>query len=778
MLGRIWLVLRRVGPKVLMLAGIVQGALHWADAQLDVVGRLLGQAGGGFGWLLVAGLLAVGLVWEIRQREAGEVPAADEPAGPSLRVRQKLIDAVRAQWITGVLDRSLEMMAHVEVGLASRPDAVEQPWGALVSLPSGEVRTLPADTALLDVYDECRTGLLVLGEPGAGKTTALLELARDLLSRAELDPKLPVPVVFHLSSWAAEHTSMAAWLGVELTRRYGLSPGLAREWLRTEAVLPLLDGLDEVDQTRREACVVAINAWRDEHGMLAAVVCSRTADYERLAERLRLASAVVLRPLSRPAVASYLRAAGRPMAGVRAVLARDERLWELLTTPLMLSIVVLAYARVPATHIRADGDIETRRSRLLTDYVDAMLARPRSGLARDRPCHQPVETRRWLSWLAEAMSRRHESVFYPDWLQISALTDRADRVRAVVQPALLVGIATAVAAMVIDRGVLLITGFESLYPSAWRLFPLLFGAVAALACGRTRITPARPWQRRAVTRFVRATLAGIVAGLVTILVGNWVLWHVSIAGWQLLSAYYFGCLLLSGVAGNVATRAVESLAHGVFRCPGDPESRRVSRHSGALVSMTVVATVASVRLLQTTGITVPVVLWSVLQLVLFGSAIALSRPIADLTPTTPGAAMRRTRRQAIAAGVKVTVLVAVVWHLGLDRFGGYVGVRWSLWPLSSITVQVILFTGWLTVLSTGLADYLRHRTVLRLLARRGHIPKDLLGFLDYADSHILLRRTGGGYTFVHRLFLEYFATSPAARSRGPVARASEPQGIP
>lgn len=772
------LVLRRVGPKVLMLAGIVQGALHWADAQLDVVGRLLGQAGSGFGWLLVAGLFAAGLLWEIRQRDAGEVTAADEPAGPSLRVRQKLIAAVQAQWITGVLDRSLEMMARVEVGLSARPDAVEHPWGALVSLPSGDVRTLPADTALLDVYDECRTGLLVLGEPGAGKTTALLELARDLLCRAERDPKLPVPVVFHLSSWAAEHTSMAQWLAAELTRRYGVSPGLARDWLRTEAVLPLLDGLDEVDQTRREACVAAINAWRDEHGMLAAVVCSRTADYERLAERLRLASAVVLQPLSRSAVASYLRAAGRPMAGVRAVLARDERLWELLTTPLMLSIVVLAYARVPATHIRADGDIETRRCRLLTDYVDAMLARPRSGLARDRPCHQPVEIRRWLSWLAETMSRRHESVFYPDWLQVSSLTDRQDRVRAVVQPALLVGIATAVAALVIDRGLLLTTGFSLPFRSAWWFIPLLFGAVAALACGQTRIAPARQWQRWAVTRFVRALVAGGGAGLVTAMVSNWVLPLVPLGGWQFLSAYYFGWLLFGGVAGNLATRAVESLARGVFRCPDEPGARRVSRHSGALVSMSVIATVVSVRLLHTTGFTVPVMLWSVLQLALFGSAVALSRPIADLTPTTPGEAMRRTHRQAITTGAVMAVLVSAVWHLGLDRLGSYLGARWSLWPLSSLTIQFILFTGWLSTLSTGLSDYLRHRTVLRILARQGHVPKDLLGFLDYADSHILLRRTGGGYTFVHRLVLEYFATSPAARSRGPVARANARQGIP
>lgn len=88
--------------------------------------------------------------------------------------------------------------------------------------------------------------------------------------------------------------------------------------------------------------------------MLAAMVCSRTADDDRLAARLRLASAVVLQPLSRSAVTSHLRTAGRPMVGVPAALAEDDRLWGLLTTPLMLSITVLAYARVPATRIRAE----------------------------------------------------------------------------------------------------------------------------------------------------------------------------------------------------------------------------------------------------------------------------------------------------------------------------------------------------------------------------------------------------------------------------------------
>lgn len=48
----------------------------------------------------------------------------------------------------------------------------------------------------------------------------------------------------------------------------GLSPLFARIWVRTDAVLPLLDGLDEVAAVLREDCVAAINAWRDDHVLL------------------------------------------------------------------------------------------------------------------------------------------------------------------------------------------------------------------------------------------------------------------------------------------------------------------------------------------------------------------------------------------------------------------------------------------------------------------------------------------------------------------------------
>jgi hypothetical protein len=43
------------------------------------------------------------------------------------------------------------------------------------------------------------------------------------------------------------------------------------------------------------------------------------------------------------------------------------------------------------------------------------------------------------------------------------------------------------------------------------------------------------------------------------------------------------------------------------------------------------------------------------------------------------------------------------------------------------------------------------------LTLNGFAPRDYLGFLDFADSRILLRKVGGGYMFIHRMLLEWFA---------------------
>jgi len=51
----------------------------------------------------------------------------------------------------------------------------------------------------------------------------------------------------------------------------------------------------------------------------------------------------------------------------------------------------------------------------------------------------------------------------------------------------------------------------------------------------------------------------------------------------------------------------------------------------------------------------------------------------------------------------------------------------------------------------------KHIALRYILERQGLIPRNLAAFLDYASSLIFLRKVGGGYIFIHRYLLEYFA---------------------
>src|SRR5689334_20103301 len=104
--------------------------------------------------------------------------------------------------------------------MEQRQDAVAHPWDMIIQRVDESPRPLPHGTRIITVFDTLRGAVLILGAPGAGKTTTLLELARDLLDRAERDDTHPMPVVFNLSSWAVKRSLLAEWLVDELNERY------------------------------------------------------------------------------------------------------------------------------------------------------------------------------------------------------------------------------------------------------------------------------------------------------------------------------------------------------------------------------------------------------------------------------------------------------------------------------------------------------------------------------------------------------------------------------
>ena len=333
----------------------------------------------------------------------------------ALRNRRAMLSLVRSFWIEGVLEQSLHDAAMIELGMEEKLDAVEQLWD-MVLQTDREDRVLPPGTKIIDVFDEMGENLLILGEPGSGKTTMLLELARDTIARAEQDPTQAIPVVFNLSSWADERQPIAEWLVAELNTKYNIPEKITRQWVDSDELLPLLDGLDEVAPKYRDDCVKAINEFRQEH-LVPLVVCSRVADYEVLTARLRLQGAVLLQSLTPQQIDDYLGGVGEALSPLRETLQDDPTLQELAETPLMLSIMTLAYQGMSAEDLRVLDTVEARRQHLFDTYVQRMFER--RGVAQ--PC-PPKRTIHWLGWLAREMKRRAQTMFMieqmqPGWLQ-------------------------------------------------------------------------------------------------------------------------------------------------------------------------------------------------------------------------------------------------------------------------------------------------------------------------------------------------------------------------
>ena len=319
------------------------------------------------------------------------------------RNRHKMLENVRHTWIEGLLEPSLSDLARIDLGLEPKPDAVDRPFDLFVQRPKQRAHPLPPGTPISQIFDDARNALLILGEPGSGKTTLLLELARDLLDRAEQDERHRIPVVFNLSSWAEYRLALADWLVDELNKRYDVSRKLAQAWIDADVILPLLDGLDEVAAEHRKTCVRTINDFVRAHGLPPLVVCSRTADYEKLAVRLRVPTAVCIQALRWPRVQQYVEQAGAALEGLRTILYNDPILRELLNTPLMLSIAALAYKGRSAEDIHAGGTIEEHRKHVFAAYTEKMFDRRAQASPYTRE-----QTKRWLAWLARAMKAHNQ----------------------------------------------------------------------------------------------------------------------------------------------------------------------------------------------------------------------------------------------------------------------------------------------------------------------------------------------------------------------------------
>ncbi len=310
-----------------------------------------------------------------RQREGDLIRSRELSDVEQMRQR------VYQYWVQGVMQTALKEVKAAAIKMDMQPDAVVRDTRKNV----GDI-TLPNDSRhVRQVYDTFKS-FLILGAPGAGKTIMLLQLAESLILKPP--PTMPdaIPLVLNLSSWALTRKPLHEWLEDETWRTYRVRGNRVRGWLSNNQLILLLDGLDEVKEEQRAACVEMINAFRTNkaYALVPLVVCSRILDYERLGEmKLALPGAIFLEALSAAQVDRYL--SDPELAHLKRVVETDAILRDMTTTPFLLNTMIYAYRHEPEDALRGLDTEATRREHLFNTYVLRRLKdAPRATARRTR----------------------------------------------------------------------------------------------------------------------------------------------------------------------------------------------------------------------------------------------------------------------------------------------------------------------------------------------------------------------------------------------------------
>jgi len=261
--------------------------------------------------------------------------------------------------------------------------------------------------------------LVVLGEPGAGKSVLAVMLAHQLLSHQQQGE--PVPLVLPVSSWNPTAESVGAFVTRRLREDFGVPPQVA-DRLVTEPrmgvngqpsgwwVMPVLDGLDEVALEWHPAAVTEVERFAQaDHPV---VVTCRVWEFQRAvtaAGVLTRAAVVRLEPLQPNDVVEFLsepkqrRPLWQPVFDV-VQQASQGPLGQVLSTPLMVGLAKDAYARRDPGELARLSTRQEIAGRLIDGYVEAVYGSEvpnasRGGSVGGRR-YPPEDAARWLGSLA------------------------------------------------------------------------------------------------------------------------------------------------------------------------------------------------------------------------------------------------------------------------------------------------------------------------------------------------------------------------------------------
>ncbi|MCB9451340.1 MAG: HEAT repeat domain-containing protein [Anaerolineaceae bacterium] len=248
-------------------------------------------------------------------------------------------------------------------------------------------------------FERHKGRLLLLGEPGAGKTITLMSYARDAVAARLDDPRKPLPVLKTVATWPSNPPlSITEWAAEKLD---SLKPEI-----NAGRALLLLDGLDELGSSRpidpekpeegtydpRKRFIDSVEQIPSRNQVL--VTC-RVKDYAAIDQQIPLEGAITLQPLSDELLREYLSDYPR----IYDAIQDDDNLRNLARTPLLLSLIAFAWNELD-TDLQMAGDLQAGDVR---DAIFAAYIRQRyAHESRKKNAHLPFTLDKMLEVLGHA----------------------------------------------------------------------------------------------------------------------------------------------------------------------------------------------------------------------------------------------------------------------------------------------------------------------------------------------------------------------------------------
>lgn len=357
-------------------------------------------------------ILLAFVVFLMEQRAKHEAESRVRTSSPpkGYGPREALISHMRRQWVEGVLEHSLYALARINLKTYEDGASVARPIELVVpqfvvdngdAFTPSEVEDGPAMSVIKKLGS-----FVVLGGPGAGKTTRIGEFVRDLLKDAESDRSCQLPVALRLAHWSERRGPISEWIVREIHARVHVSEKTVRDWINESSLIFLLDGLDEVAVDLRTECIIEINKFRNCSSECAIVVSCRTDDYKELDVKLDLDTALIIRPLAQSMINDALINSGPDLCGLREALESKPELYEVLGSPLMLEVAMVTFTERDRANLFASKNAVELRELLFERYVARMLDPDKRA---ERPL--PRRIRPALRWIARQM-KKHDLPFF------------------------------------------------------------------------------------------------------------------------------------------------------------------------------------------------------------------------------------------------------------------------------------------------------------------------------------------------------------------------------